>query len=150
MRVICKINLNTSAQCQLGNVREIFTESEQECSTETVRIDYERHNLGSCNSARIPWESKHVTAKGRKKRKRRGIKGRFCADGFLHPFVSMFSLRTIALHGAASAADAFPDCARTPSICAGRRFSSATGITRKLHPLFSQGAKDHSYENTRR
>lgn len=79
----------------------------------------------------------------RKKRKQRGIKGRFYADGFLHPFVSMFSRRTIALHGAAFAADAFPDCARTPSICAGRRFSSATGITRKLHPLFSQGAKDH-------
>jgi len=83
---ICKINLNTSALRQLGNVREIFT-SQSESVRRNGRIDYERYNLiRELQFDAHTRESKHVTAKRKEKRKRSGIKGRFQADGFLHFF----------------------------------------------------------------
>jgi len=146
-RVICKINLNTSALRQLGNVREIFTEPERECPSKRP------YRLRTLQSRKLQFdahtrESKHVTAKRKEKRKRSGIKGRFQADGFLH----FFCLDVFSQDYRASRELPRPMLLRiapkphpfAPVV----DFPSATGIAWKSHPLFSQGAKDRPYENT--
>jgi len=83
-RVICKINLNTSALRQLGNVREIFTSQSESPPKRSYRLrTLQSRELQFDAHTR---ESKHVTAKRKEKRKRSGIKGRFQTDGFLHFF----------------------------------------------------------------
>jgi hypothetical protein len=87
-------------------------------------------------------ESKHVTALKEKRRaEAERNKRKVRADGFFHPFVLVFSRRTIALHG--SFRDrCFPGLRPIPSICTvGRRFFPATGIVRKSHPLFPRELK---------